>query len=311
MQTFAIAVLILASTVSSAAAQPPESGCWNEGTAGSFRGSRSTREVGGNIVVFDQIGTRGSTAVIQKSFGDLHVCLVADGVPSREEGGLPSQWVETAPRFLLEARRGSTVQELSGVRDPTGTKLTWRVGGRSRPFDGGAEEWRDRLLDVLDTTWEISRLRGQVSSLRGEISSVRGQYSSLRGEISSLRGHVSSLRGRISSIRGEESSLRGRISSIRGARAHDGEERIAAVEREIAALNADRRVAEVEAEIRAFAVESKVAEVERRIKELDVEAKVEAIERRITALDADRRVAALEQRRGQELKRFEELFGAK
>lgn len=312
MKTSAIAAAILALTIPGVtAAQPPESNCWSEGSAGPFRGSSWTREIAGRTVIFEQIGTRGSTAVIQKTFGDLHLCLVADAVGVRDGDALPSRWVDTAPRFVLESQRGTAVRELTGLRDRTGTKLAWRVDGRSRPFDGATEEWRDRLLDLLDTTWEISVLQGQVSSLRGEISSVRGQQSSLRGEISSLRGHVSSLRGRISSIRGEESSLRGRISSIRGRRAHDADERIAAVEREIAALNAPRRVAQVEEEIRAFDVEGKVADVERRIKELDVEGKVGAIERQIAALDADRRVAALKARRDQELKRFEELLSSK
>ena len=144
------------------------------------------------------------------------VCMLAEGAGDRTRDERPSQWLGSARRVIIESRRGDAVQRLeiargSGSERPRGTSAAVE-----RPFDAAAQQWRDRMLALLDTTWEISSLRGQVSSLRGQISSIHGQESSLRGEISSLRGEVSSMRGRASSVRGEESSLRGRISSIHG-----------------------------------------------------------------------------------------------
>jgi len=337
-----------------------DSACWwDPGRRSSFSGSTSTRDVGGRTVIDEQIGIRGSDLVIQKAFGDLRLCMIAEDVADPRRTTRPSQWAGLARRVVMEARRGDVVQRLETARPAAGGVATsWRVGGKDRPFDEAARQWRDRMLAVLDTSWEVSSLRGEVSSLRGRISSIRGQESSFRGEISSLRGEVSSMRGRISSIRGEESSLRGRISSIsghvsslrgaisseRGAisslnagryrredadnsrliaqheaemtrleqelRTYDAPSKVAAVEREIAALDTDGKVAKIEAEIRTFDLDRRVAEVQRRIEALDVDGKVAAIERQIEALDADRRTRELENRRDAELKRLEAAITA-
>lgn len=315
--------------VASAGQRATESGCWRDSSGESFRGSQSMTDVGGRTVIYEQIGTRGTTAIIQKRFDDLHLCFVAEDVGDRGRTPLPSRWAEIAPRFLLEARRDGMVQQLEGTREGSARRLVWRVGGRERPFDSAAEQWRDRMLAVLDTTWELSALYGQVSSLRGEISSILGERSSLQGEISSLRGHVSSLRGRISSIRGHESSLRGEISSIQGHlsslrgsissergaisslnaaryQASDAgrtniaaivarhEAEIARLEQEIRAYDADARVAAVEREIKAFDGDGKIASVEAEIRAFDVDKKVADVERRIAALDVENKVAAIE-----------------
>ena len=289
---------------------PAELDCWDDQSfSGSFSGSMSSKSVDGRSVIYEQVGSRGHVGIVQKMFGDVRVCLIAEGVGERGKT-LPSRWLETSPRFVLETKRGSVTQRLDGVLENGRHRLTLRVGSNSRPFDGTAEQWRDRLLDVLDTTWELSTLRGEVSSLRGEISSIRGERSSLRGEISSMRGHVSSLRGEISSIRGQESSLRGRISSIRAHRSDDTEARVAVVEREIKALDVEGKIAAIERQIREYDVEKRVADVERRITALDVEGKVEAIEKKIAALDAERKSAALIEQRDQELKRLEAAIAA-
>ncbi|PYQ27692.1 MAG: hypothetical protein DMF56_18965 [Acidobacteria bacterium] len=324
--------------------------CWGRGITGSFHGSMSTSDSGGRTIIHEQIGTRGSTRIIQKRLGDLRVCMIAEGI-DRLTADPPGQWPAKALRFVMEARRGSHVQRLDGDGDQ---RLTWSVDGREQPVDAAAEQWRDRMLAVFDTIWEISTLRGQVSSLRGEISSIRGNESSLRGEISSARGQVSSLRGRISSIRGEKSSMRGRISSIQGhvsslrgeissergsisslraagyraseeeiarhekaidrlekeIRDYNEEARVAAVEREIDALDADGKIAKVEAEIRAFDVDGQVAAIERRIEGIDVDGKIAAIERKIDALDADRRVSEMERRLDEQLRRLEAAVDA-
>jgi predicted nucleic acid-binding Zn-ribbon protein len=337
-----------------------DSACWwDPGRRSSFSGSTSTRDVGGRTVIDEQIGIRGSDLVIQKTFGDLRLCMIAENVADPRRTLPPSQWAGLARRLVMEARRGDVVQRLETARPAAGGDTTsWSVGGKDRPFDEAARQWRDRKLAVLDTSWELSRLRGEVSSLRGRISSIRGQESSLRGEISSLRGEVSSMRGRVSAIKGEESSLRGRISSINGhvsslrgaissergaisslnagryrredadnsrlvaqheaeitrleqeIRSYDAPSKVAAVEREIAALDTDGKVAKIEAEIRTFDLDRRVAEVQRRIEALDVGGKVAGIERQISALDVDRRTRELENRRDAELKRLEAAIAA-
>ena len=348
------ALAVMAFTLSAAAspaATPPvstqssdrDSACWwDPARQSSFSGSMSTTEVGGRTVIQDQVGIRGTDLVVQKSFGDLRLCMIAEGVTEPRRATRPSEWAGLARRVVMESRRGGAVQRLETARAAAGANTTsWRVGGQDRAFDDSARQWRDRMLAVLDTSWELSNLRGEVSRLRGQISSIRGQESSLRGEISTLRGEISSMRGRISSIRGHESSLRGRISSInghvsslrgaisseRGAisslnagryRRDDAdtsritakhESEITRLEQEIRNYGAPAKIAAVEREIAALDTEGAVAKIEAEIRAFDLDRKVADVERRIKALDVDGKVAGIERqigaldadRRGREL----------
>lgn len=330
-----------------AAAQPDvgrDSACWWVATDSvSFSGSISSSGAGGRMVIDEQIGSRGADRVIQRRFGDLRLCMFAEGIGARDSVERPSQWLGRARRVVLEARRGSpgspgsagsVLQRLEvGQQAGGGQRTSWHVGSVERAFDATAQQWRDRILTVLDTTWELATLRGEVSSLRGQISSIRGQQSSLRGEISSLRGEVSSMRGRASSVGGEESSLRGRISSIHGhvsslsgaissergaisslnasgyradeserasiatrIRQHQAE--IARIERAILDYRADAKVAAVEREIAALDAAGKVAAIEAEIRAFDLDGQVAAVERRIAGLDVQARVDAIERQIG-------------
>lgn len=296
----------------------------------SFNGSISMSDRGGRTVIHEQIGTRGADRVIQKSFGELRVCAIAEDAAGFDRDEKPSEWPGRARRVILETQRGGRIQRLEIVRQTAGRQqLSWRVGGVERPFDANAEQWRERMFAALDATWEASQLRGEVSTLRGQISTIRGQESSYRGEISSLRGQISTLHGQISSIRGEESSLRGQISTIHGhvsslrgqisanqgsisslvssrynasdaersriaerIKEHDAE--IERLEREIDRYDAASKIAEVERAIKALDVGGKVAQIENSIRTFDVEAKINEIEKRIAALDVNGKVAAFE-----------------
>ncbi|HKP74247.1 MAG TPA: hypothetical protein VJT67_01835, partial [Longimicrobiaceae bacterium] len=289
----------------------------------------------GITIIQEQVGRLGSDRVIQRSFGGLRVCAMAEGL-ARDDEARPSGWVSHASRVVLETAREGDVRRM----EIAGGRTSWSVNGASRSVDAAAEAWRDRLLAVLDGTWDLSQLRGHVSALRGQISAVHGQRSALMGEISSLRGQVSALNGQISAARGQESSLRGEISAIRGqvsamrgaisaergaisslnatggdrdaetawqVRAH--EDAIRRLEGEIARFDADARVREVERRIESFNTDQRVAELERQIRTFGVDGRVGDVERRITALDVDGRVADLERqitaldadRRGEEL----------
>jgi beta-lactamase regulating signal transducer with metallopeptidase domain/predicted nucleic acid-binding Zn-ribbon protein len=294
---------------------------------GSFSGRTTIRGAGAADASVEQIGTSGTDRIIQKNFGDLRVCMVAEGVDGSNSAERPSQWLGRARRVVLESRRGKDVKRLEIAPYSTGQKISWQVGGADRTFDAAAQQWRDRVLETLDTTWEISSLRGQVSSLRGEISSLRGEESSYRGEISSLQGEISTMRGRQSSLRGEESRLRGEISSIQGhlsslrgaisseqgnissltaggygvgdsSRTRDAidhlQAEIARIEREIRDYNASAKVAAVERQIDALATDTKTAAIDADIKSFDVNGKIAAIEKTIAALDVDGKSAAIE-----------------
>ena len=300
-----------------AALQPAvgrDSACWWDAANGStFSGNISMSETGGRTVIHEQVGTRGASRVIQKSFGDLRLCMISEEIGERDDGSVPSQWLDQARRTVLEARRGSVVQRLEVGRQAGSQRISWRVGSQERPFDAPAQQWRDRMLATLDTIWELSRLRGEVSSLRGEISSIHGHESSLRGQISSLRGEISSMRGRASSVRGEESSLRGEISSIRGhvSSLHGA---ISSERGAISSLNANRyqagdaergriatsirqheaEIERIERAIRDYGADAKIAPVEREIASLDAAGKVAAIDAEIRAFDLDGKVAAVE-----------------
>jgi predicted nuclease with TOPRIM domain len=296
----------------------------------SFNGSMSVTDSGDRTVIREQVGSHGTDRVIQKLFGDLRLCMVADGIGDRTANERPSQWIDRATHLVLETQRRGAVQRLEIDRPAGGVERTiWRVGGAERPLDAAAGQWRSQVLAALDTTWELSALRGQVSSLAGEVSSIHGERSSLQGEISSLHGEVSSMRGRASSVRGEESRLRGEISSIDGhlsslrgaisseqgaisslnASRYDTDQslrrtiatriaehgkEIERIERAIRDYNADARVAAIEKRIAALDAEGQVSAIEAGIKAFDVDGKAAAIESRIKTLDVERRVADIE-----------------
>ena len=308
-----------------------DSACWWDPSGGAgFSGNISMSDAGGRTVIYEQVGTRGRDRVIQKTFDDLRLCMVAEDVGDRADADRPSQWLGLARRVVLEARRGVLVQRLELVGQAAGApSASWRVGGTQRSLDASAEQWRVRMFAVLDTIWELSTLRGQVSSMHGEISSIRGQESSLRGEISSLRGQVSSMQGQVSSIRGQESSLRGQISSIQGhvsslrgsisseqgaissingsrygasdaeragmaARIQQHDAAIARLEREIRDYDAEARIAAVQRQIQGLS--GRIAEAEAAIPAFDLDGKVAAVERRIANLDVAGKVATIEGR---------------
>jgi beta-lactamase regulating signal transducer with metallopeptidase domain len=293
--------------------------CWSDRADDRpFHGSMSMS----GTTIYEQVGQRGRERVIQKSFGDVRVCMMTEGYTG-EGVLLPSTWIGHADRVVLETERSGDLRRME-IDDG---RVTWTINGSARPIDAAATAWRNQLLAVLDATWDASQLRGRVSTLRGEISTVRGERSTLLGEISTLRGEVSTMRGNISTIRGEESTLRGEISTIRGnlstmrgqistergaisslqasswdrterddvsARIRKHEEEIRRLEREIERYDADARVREVERRIARLDTDRKVEEIERQIRDYDVEAKVAAVNRQLAALDVEGQVKTIE-----------------
>jgi chromosome segregation ATPase len=284
----------------------------------------SMSDRGGRTVIYEQIGTRGDDNIIQRSFGDLRVCAIGEGL-SANQSTLPSSWASRASRLVLETERPNDVRRMEFESG----RVSFTVNGNAAAIDGAAAQWRDALLGVLDATWELSQLHGQVSTLRGEISTLHGERSTLQGEIATLRGEVSTMRGEISTVRGRESSLRGEISTLRGHlaslqgeissergaisslqsarydlnasdrgrlddRIRQHEKAIRDIEADIQRFDVNARVREVEQRINALNPDREVADIERRIREFDVERRIAEVNARLDGADVDKRVAAIE-----------------
>jgi beta-lactamase regulating signal transducer with metallopeptidase domain/predicted nucleic acid-binding Zn-ribbon protein len=305
-----------------AVVQARESACvWDAGRD-SFMGSQWSTRVDGRMIT-DRLGSSGGDRIIQRTFGDLRICVLAEGLGDRSGTERPSQWIGRARRVVMEAHRGGAVQRL----EFNGTTPTWQVGGATRSFDAAAGTWRDRMFAVLDPAWELSILRGEESALHGQISAIHGQRSALQGEISALQGAVSAMQGRISAAHGEESSLQGKISAIQGhvsalqgaisaqqgaisslnatrydsadreriaSRIADRRAEIARIEREIREYGAEARIEAVRRQIAAFNARDKSDQIAGEIRAFDLDGKVAAIERRITALKVEDKVAGFE-----------------
>jgi chromosome segregation ATPase len=271
------AVALALSTLVLAAAQPDAgsgSACWSDRPSGNDR-------------------------VIQEKFGGLRVCMVAEDAGAWTSGERPSQWPERARRVVLESRRGNDVKRLEIAPDGTGRRISWQVGRANRTFDTAAQQWRDRMLALMDTTWEIARLRGEVSGLAGEISSIRGEESSLRGEIASLRGDISSMREKQASIRRDDSKLRKEVEAVRGRVGSLQESIWWARSRKSALEVGGSRPDAFRDQIDRYELE--IARLERELKDAEVYGREQAVWRRINALDADRKVDAIEA----EIKKFD------
>jgi beta-lactamase regulating signal transducer with metallopeptidase domain len=266
-----------------------------------------SRNDGGRSPIYDQIAVRGADRVITRSTGDLRICMSAAGLP--DGPSRPSEWPARASRTVMQSQQGATVHRLEGTRQAGSERVVWRVGGVERAFDANGEEWRARMLALLDASWEHSVLRGEANALRGEMSRIRGQESTLRGRISTLAGELSTMQGRMSTIRGEESTLRGEISAIEGqlSAARGADKRIQEIEARLRALDADAKIAAIEKEMRAFDIEGKVADVDRRIRELDADDTIAAVARMLAQLDEVGRGRMLEEQLERELQRMREL----
>ena len=126
---------------------------------------------------------------LRETFGDLRVCLRID------EGNVfetvrPSELMRRAGHAVLEAQRNGLVQQLELTREPDGAvRADWRVNGVSRPLNAAVDTWRTRIVDVLDTSWEIFALRGREGELLGQMSLVqeRRKVNALREQIESLK----------------------------------------------------------------------------------------------------------------------------
>jgi beta-lactamase regulating signal transducer with metallopeptidase domain len=117
----------------------------------------------GGMVVGEQVEPHGFTRVLQKSFGDLRVCLFAEAAGASTT---PSDIVAQAARVILEVQQRGTIQQLELKPASAGSaEMAWRLNGIAAPTDATVDRWRHHLLSVLDTTWELAQLHGQARTL--------------------------------------------------------------------------------------------------------------------------------------------------
>ena len=316
-------------TAASTVVGSQEVSCAIRGLSGRFSGSLSMRDHDGGTR-YEHSGWHNGDRIIQRYIDDLRLCMRTQGDVVMNDDGVSVRAIGSGGWIVLEAEDDDRLQRLVITEGPDGIEHEWSVDGDTRPFDGDAQAWRDRMFRVMSGYWEASRIRGQESSLRGQISSHRGQISSMRGQISSHRGQVSSMRGQISSQRGRISSLegqisshRGRVSSMRGqissyegqisslraaARAtsddetrsrlereiEDNRERIREVERQIGDYDLEGKIAAIREQIRQHDVEGEIGEIQRQIDEYRLDAKVAEIQQQIEDYDLEGKIAEIE-----------------
>lgn len=317
--------LVIRGSILSTTTNPAqEMRCDIETLRGNFSGSYSSRSTGTELS-----GWHNGDRIIQRHVDGTRLCLRVHGDAVLDDDGRGVRAISNDGWVVLESDDG-TQARLVITEGPGGMNYAWSVDGDDRAYDADAQQWTEDMFAVLDGYWEMSRLRGQVSSLRGKISSHRGHVSSLRGQISSHRGHVSSLRGKISSHRGQVSSMQGEIASLNGrvssmsgqisshrgqiaslrsaaratsdaqtrARLDDEiaeyEQRIEAVRREIEQFELERRVAAQERRIEDYDIEGRVAELQEEIDEYELEGRIAAIEREIQEFDLEGKIAGVE-----------------
>ncbi len=170
--------------------------------------------------------TNGSSSaqpvrMMTTTMGDTRLCISIRGKVPEATGFIPSRPLPPGVQVTLASNgpNGSQRLELTGTSN--GDEQHWFVGGRERPFDVSAAEWRDAMVSYLGTASEKSRIRGKVAEARGEIASARGDEARLRGEIAAVRGRDAAYAGRIASARGARAGEEAAIAGQRAAASAD------------------------------------------------------------------------------------------
>jgi hypothetical protein len=270
----------------------------------------------------------GASTTIADAFGGIRFCFWSDDAET-VSARRPSEVVRGTGRFVLEmdAEGGPALRMM---RSQAGGGLVWYVNATARPIDRAAENWRDQLLEVVDASYDIFLLQGQVARLRGAVAAKYGQRATLQGDRASLQGQVASMRGQIAAIQGRRSGLLGRIASLRvefesiqgdiamerasiarltsarpaltsqagrtviDAEIASHEDRIRDLQGHSLDLNTNTRIQAVERDIAALDTDARMSEIQRQIDTFGLPTRLAEVDSRIQALHADEEVAGLE-----------------
>ena len=158
---------------------------------------------------------RAGEWTLQRHVDGMRLCMRSHGNVEMTSNGTAIQTMDDDSWLVLESQ-AERLHRLVITPGTGGPEYDWSIDGRSRAFDGEAEEWRDLMLTVMDGYQDVQDVLAEESRLRGEIAVHRGRVATLRGEIASHRGHVAALRGEISTHRGLVATLRGEVAGHRG-----------------------------------------------------------------------------------------------
>lgn len=107
---------------------------------------------------------------LSQSFGELHLCYVADGHRASTVER-PSVMAAVAARSVLQVRYRNAIQRLEFA--PKSTAERWSVNGVQRPVEGTVNRWHRSMLTVLDTTWQIISLNAEVKAIQADIAGTQ------------------------------------------------------------------------------------------------------------------------------------------
>ena len=92
-----------------------------------------------------------------------------------------------------------------------------------QPIDAAAQLWRSRVVDVLDTSWEIWALQGREGLLRGEIAEIAGRLATAEIGVRDAERQTQALQAQIAALRVDEritewtEQRRGEVARLREA----------------------------------------------------------------------------------------------
>jgi hypothetical protein len=124
------------------------------------------------MTMTEVVAASGFTRAFERKFGDLTLCLLVEEVsgPTR---GLPSAMLGKSERAALEVRSGALRQRLDIAR-AGGDRMPTRflASGSPKPIDDAVLRWQRQTVNVLDLTWQLAHLRGDVQTLNAKLEAV-------------------------------------------------------------------------------------------------------------------------------------------
>jgi hypothetical protein len=124
------------------------------------------------MTMTEVVAASGFTRAFERKFGDLTLCLLVEGVsgPTR---GLPSEMLGKSERAALEVGSGALRQRLDIAR-AGGDRMPTRflASGSPKPIDDAVLRWQRQTVNVLDLTWQLAHLRGDVQTLNAKLEAV-------------------------------------------------------------------------------------------------------------------------------------------
>jgi chromosome segregation ATPase len=150
-----------------------------------------------------------ATASASRSFGDLRVCGTSDMLNADEVS--PAEWVGRAPLVVLETSGEGSARVMRV--EPAG--VTFSISGAARPIDSTVMEWRTAVIEILDVTWRVARLRAREGTLQAELTTLRGRPGGTQAIAASMPADAEALRAERQRFKGDLETIAAEVSRIR------------------------------------------------------------------------------------------------